>query len=249
MVSKTGYSRRRLTGSQGHSGANHQNKIEDVRNNELFVTINEIKRLKPDILILENVPGMKRDRDGEGNEGAGNFAVEGIKRLRNIGYQVRMVQLDARSFGSPQNRIRLFLICARKGVPLPSIPEPTHANPELKVVNFFSASTSRRPFHVGSKGELGSGPLPPITVRDAISDLPCFEYKYKDHPNPSSRILKFDRFEKPVLAWASSTRYPTIILPAMTFKPGRGMGQRKLRITTPHPGLVGSLTCKTNLLA
>jgi site-specific DNA-cytosine methylase len=160
------------------------------------VTIHEIQRLKPDIFILENVPGMKRDRNGDGEDGAGNFAVEGIKRLRSIGYQVRMVQLDARSFGSPQNRIRLFLICARKGVPLPSMPEPTHANPDLKIVNFSSASTSKRPFHVGSKGELGSGPLTPITVRDAISDLPRFEYQYKDHPNPSSRILKLDPLRK-----------------------------------------------------
>jgi len=114
--------------SQGHSGANHQNKMDDPRNSELFVTIEEVKRLKPDIFILENVPGMKRDRDlGDGE--ASNYAVEGIKRLRDIGYQCRMVQLDARSFGSPQNRTRLFMICARQGVPLPSVPQPTHVNP------------------------------------------------------------------------------------------------------------------------
>jgi DNA (cytosine-5)-methyltransferase 1 len=181
----------RLMSSQGHSGANHQNKVEDSRNNELFVTINEIDRLKPDIFILENVPGMKRDRDGNGNE-AGNFAIEGIKRLRNIGYQVRMVQLDARSFGSPQNRIRLFLICARKGVPLPSIPEPSHANPELKVVNFSGISSSMRPFHVGTRGEIRSGPFPALTVRDAISDLPPFEYLYEGHQSKKSAIPRFD---------------------------------------------------------
>jgi DNA (cytosine-5)-methyltransferase 1 len=178
--------------SQGHSGANHQNKIADDRNNELFVAIREIDRLKPDIFILENVPGMKRDRDGHENEGAGNFAEEGIKRLRDIGYQVRMVQLDARSFGSPQNRIRLFLICARKGVPLPSIPEPSHANPELKMVNFFGISNSRRPFHVGTKGEIKSGPLPAVTVREAISDLPRFEYQYEGHQTKKSGIPRFD---------------------------------------------------------
>jgi DNA (cytosine-5)-methyltransferase 1 len=176
--------------SQGHSGANHQNKVDDPRNNELFVTISEINRLKPDIFILENVPGMKRDRNQALTGEPDNFAVEGIKRLRDIGYQVRMVQLDARSFGSPQNRIRLFLICARKGVPLPSTPEPHHANPELKVVIFSSASSSRRSFYVGSKGDPGSGPLPAITVRDAISDLPRFEYQYNGKHD--SRIPNFD---------------------------------------------------------
>jgi site-specific DNA-cytosine methylase len=181
-----------LSYSQGHSGANHHNKVEDFRNDELFVTINEIDRLKPDIFILENVPGMKRDRAGGGDGEQRNFAVEGIKGLRDIGYQVRMVQLDARSFGSPQNRIRLFLICARKGIPLPSIPEPTHANPDLKVNNFFAAANSTRSFHVGSKGELGSGPLPAITVRDAISDLPRFEYQYGGGQRQAPSIPRFD---------------------------------------------------------
>jgi DNA (cytosine-5)-methyltransferase 1 len=152
--------------------------VADVRNDELFVVIQEIARLRPDIFIIENVPGMKRDRDGDG-EGVevGNFAVEGIRRLRGLDYQIRLVQLDARSFGSPQNRNRLFIICARKGVPLPSIPEPTHTNPVLKVNNFFSSGAiTHRPFYVGSKGAPGSGPLAAITVRDAISDLPRWEY-------------------------------------------------------------------------
>jgi DNA (cytosine-5)-methyltransferase 1 len=183
--------------SQGHSGANHHNNVDDPRNSELFVTIREIDRLKPDIFILENVPGMKRDRheiedtDGD-DEDAGNFAVAGIKRLRHIGYQVRMVQLDARSFGSPQNRIRLFLICARQGVPLPSLPTPTHANPEMKRNIFVAASKSDRSFYVGHQGEPGSGPLPAITVRDAISDLPDFEYLYGKNQDSRRRIPRFN---------------------------------------------------------
>jgi len=175
----------RLTSSQGHSGANHQNKVHDSRNDELFITIKEIDRLQPDIFILENVLGMKRDRDGgDESEGAKNFAVAGIRGLREIGYQVRLVQLDSRSFGSPQNRNRLFLICARRGVPLPSTPEPTHANPELEVNRFASGSKSFKDFYVGSQGDYGSGPFPAVTVRDAISDLPRFEYNHRGYAAP-----------------------------------------------------------------
>jgi site-specific DNA-cytosine methylase len=178
--------------SQGHTGANHQNKVDDSRNNELFVTINEIDRLRPDIFILENVPGMKRDREKENeNEEARNFAVEGIKGLRNIGYQVRVVQLDSRSFGSPQNRTRLFLICARKGIPLPSIPEPTHVNPELKKNIFDIDHKASRDFYVGSQGDYGSGPLPAVTVRDALSDLPRFEYIY-GHNRSTGQMRRFN---------------------------------------------------------
>lgn len=180
--------------SQGHCGANHQNKVDDSRNDELFVTINEIHRLKPDIFILENVPGMKRNRENENdneNEEARNFAVEGIKGLRNIGYQVRVVQLDSRSFGSPQNRTRLFLVCARKGVLLPSIPVPTHVNAELKKNIFDVGHKSSRDFYVGNKGDYGSAPLPTVTVRDALSDLPRFEYRYGDN-RPIGQMRRFD---------------------------------------------------------
>jgi len=165
--------------------------MDDPRNSELFVTIEEVKRLKPDIFILENLPGMKRDRDlGDGE--ASNYAVEGIKRLRDIGYQCRMVQLDARSFGSPQNRIRLFLICARQGVALPSVPQPTHVNPNIERNIFVGASNSSRTFYVGDKGACGSAPFPAINVRDAISDLPRFEYMCERIQSRSTQIPKFN---------------------------------------------------------
>jgi len=177
--------------SQGHSGANHQNKVQDPRNSELFVTIDEVKRLKPDIFILENVPGMKRDRTDLVEGEASNYAIEGIRRLRDIGYQCRMVQLDARSFGSTQNRIRLFLICARNGVPLPSVPQPTHVNSQIERNIFVGASSSNRTFYVGDKGACGSAPFPSIIVRDAISDLPRFEYLYGAN---QSRAVQLPRF-------------------------------------------------------
>jgi len=165
--------------------------MDDPRNSELFVTIEEINRLRPDIFILENVPGMKRDRDlGDGK--ASNYAIEGIKRLRDIGYQCRMVQLDARSFGSPQNRIRLFLICARQGIPLPSVPQPTHVNPHIERNIFVGASNSSRTFYVGDKGACGSAPFPSINVRDAISDLPQFEYLYGKDQSRGAQYPKFN---------------------------------------------------------
>lgn len=178
--------------SQGHTGANHQNRVQDSRNDELFVTIDEVKRLRPDIFILENVPGMKSDRgQKEADQEAMNFAVQGIRGLRDVDYQVRMVQLDSRSFGSPQNRTRLFLICARKGVTLPSTPVPTHANPALKRNIFVSASKSCRDFYVGSQGDYGSAPFPAVTVRDAICDLPRYEYRY-GNSRPTANTPAFD---------------------------------------------------------
>lgn len=176
---------------QGHTGANHHNQRDDPRNDELFITIAEIDRLRPDIFILENVPGMKQDKAEVNQEETKNFAAAAIKAIRRVGYQCRLVLLDSRSFGSPQNRVRLFIICARDGVPLPSIPEPTHANPALSINLFISGETDKpaRAFYVGSKGVQGSGPYPAVTVRDALSDMPAFEYDL-GLPNPR-RIPRF----------------------------------------------------------
>lgn len=124
---------------------------------------------------------MKSDKEIINREESRNFAIAAIKSTRKIGYQCRLTLLDSRSFGSPQNRLRLFIICARTGVPLPSNPEPSHTNPAITINLFTSADMDRqpRPFFVGTKGIEGSAPYPAVTVRDAISDMPPFEYEHE----------------------------------------------------------------------
>lgn len=168
-----------LTVSQGHSGANHHNGFQDTRNDELFVMLWEVERLKPDFFILENVPGMKRDKvdkDILDSEGARNYAVDAIRHLRQIGYQCRLALLDSRSYGSPQNRVRLFILSAWNGVPLPTFPEPTHSNPAIRITLFSiedkEDNQQDRGFFVGSKGTQGSGAYTAVTAGEAISDLP-----------------------------------------------------------------------------
>jgi DNA (cytosine-5)-methyltransferase 1 len=39
---------------------------------------------------------------------------------------VRLSILNAADYGDPQSRKRVFLFCARSGVPLPALPNPTH---------------------------------------------------------------------------------------------------------------------------
>jgi DNA (cytosine-5)-methyltransferase 1 len=220
--------------SQGHTGANHQNKIADQRNDELFVAIAEIDRLRPDVFILENVPGMKRDRDEVDELSTTNFALQGIKALRAINYQVRLVQLDSRSFGSPQNRIRLFLICSRKGVLLPTIPKPSHANPVLRK-NIFTAG-STRDFFVGEKGEVGSGPLPAVTVRDALSDLPEFEYQFHTpHSQAAQRNRAIKRFDPTQNPCGYRNPEPYRTPPGNDFQTQQRDGARRLQSHyTPH---------------
>lgn len=63
-------------------------------------------------------------------------------------------------------------MAVRAGLPLPHFPKRTHANPNAyKAVQFdegqlvyFSGPSTR--------GPLGTAALPPVTVRDAICDMP-----------------------------------------------------------------------------
>ena len=46
-----------------------------------------------------------------------------------VSYQVRFGLLQAAHYGTPQARVRFFLIAAKQGYPLPDLPQPTHDFP------------------------------------------------------------------------------------------------------------------------
>ncbi len=86
---------------------------------------------------------------------------------------MRVALLNSRAYGSPQSRIRFFNLAARLHVPLPTLPLPTHADPEAPATRFaLEENTGHDGFYIG-RGTVGTGPLPAVTIDDAISDLPC----------------------------------------------------------------------------
>jgi DNA (cytosine-5)-methyltransferase 1 len=91
-----------------------------------------------------------------------------------ISYQFTLGVLDSRAFGSPQNRLRLWIIAARRGVTLPKFPHPTHANPHPRNTIISVDGKEVNTFYADNDGisTPGTGVYPPITVKDAISDLP-----------------------------------------------------------------------------
>jgi site-specific DNA-cytosine methylase len=93
-------------------------------------------------------------------------------------YQCQLAVLDSRSYGSPQNRVRLWIVAARRGLTLPDLPNATHANPSIKATIFSLDGSEARGYYIDSTLQTtpGCGPFPAISVRDAIGDLPPFEY-------------------------------------------------------------------------
>ena len=77
----------------------------DPRNDLLFEFPRIVKALRPKIILLENVPGMTRDR---------RFLLF-LKRLKSYGYCCKWGVFDAADFGVPQRRKRLIVIGSRVG--------------------------------------------------------------------------------------------------------------------------------------
>lgn len=87
-------------------------------------------------------------------------------------YQIRWAILQAGDYGAPQSRRRLIYFGARVGLTLPNLPLPSHffherpQNMQLPTMGFAPIALRKKE----------CAPHPEVTVRDAIGDLPPFEW-------------------------------------------------------------------------
>jgi DNA (cytosine-5)-methyltransferase 1 len=115
-----GYSAHRINGTG----------INDERNKLLLTYSRFLKELRPKFFLVENVPGLLWPRHAE-------FLNRFVKTCRRNGYNVsRPTILNARDYGVPQNRRRVFIYGQRsdikKSIAWP--PLPTHFSPKSKDV-------------------------------------------------------------------------------------------------------------------
>lgn len=107
---------------QGFSKLTDKHHRDDERNLLVREMGRIVEELKPDVCMLENVPGLSR----RGLPLLG--ALE--KKLKKMKYVVNRGVLQMADYGVPQSRLRLVLL-AGKGFAIP-LPTPTHARtPEM----------------------------------------------------------------------------------------------------------------------
>lgn len=92
---------------------------EDERNRLVLSFAEAVGSLSPAYFVMENVPGFLAEKDH-------NMFSEFMATIDAMGYRVlKPVQtLNARDYGVPQDRSRVFLIGYREGETKPSYPEP-----------------------------------------------------------------------------------------------------------------------------
>ncbi len=97
--------------------------VDDPRNQLLLRYFEFVRELQPKVFLMENVPGLLWPR----HQG---FLSEFYRQAKRAGYQLRdPVVLDARDFGVPQRRKRVFVLGVRKDVAFDIVwpPAPTHS--------------------------------------------------------------------------------------------------------------------------
>jgi DNA (cytosine-5)-methyltransferase 1 len=91
---------------QAFSKAGRQEGFGDERGTLFFQIARIIKYHQPEVVLLENVPNLAAHDEGR------TFNVIS-KTLNNLGYDARHEVLDARDFGLPQKRRRIFIVGLR----------------------------------------------------------------------------------------------------------------------------------------
>lgn len=135
--------------------------LDDPRNSLYKEFVKYVEKLRPRIFLLENVVGIL-------TAGEGKLVAEMLASFKSAGYEVDWRVLNAANFGIPQKRERFFLLGIRKNLGsrvLPMFPIPTHW------FNGRVIGTRLKDRYIVNQ----HAGLPPITVWDAISDLPSLK--------------------------------------------------------------------------
>lgn len=90
---------------QGHSNLNNYTRRNDPRNLLYLRTVRCAEILKPDSLIIENVPGVLHDKHG--------VLQTADEYLKSIGYYVSFAVVKMCEIGVAQTRKRMFLVASK----------------------------------------------------------------------------------------------------------------------------------------
>lgn len=98
---------------QGYSMKGKKLGLEDPRNFLFREYLDLVKRMQPDVFVIENVKGLLLSAKGW-------FKDEIVQTIENLGYTVKVDVLNVADFGVPQSRERAIFICSKHGlIPLP----------------------------------------------------------------------------------------------------------------------------------
>ncbi|KAF8346872.1 S-adenosyl-L-methionine-dependent methyltransferase [Amanita rubescens] len=156
---------------QTHSGLNMFKHANDPKSSLIFNALSYVDEYRPKLVYFENVHGFLsyalNATQASIHRLEGGIPMGGLKlvvrALVDLGYQVRFCLLQAAHYGTPQTRVRFVLMAALDGLPLPSLPQPTHHFPETNHLPIDLGGEVIRPI----KAKNGAALHPFVTIDDA----------------------------------------------------------------------------------
>ncbi len=128
---------------QSFSMVGKRKGLEDPRGLLIYEFVRLVKEMKPKVFIYENVKGIM-------NHGKSETWKELKSNLDNTGYDVHVKVLNARNYGIPQNRERMFVVGFLKERKDFEFPEPV----ELKLaMQDFLEDNPNSKYWLGEKGK------------------------------------------------------------------------------------------------
>jgi DNA-cytosine methyltransferase len=121
--------------------------VEGTRSNLAHAFLDLVERHRPPAILLENVPGLLSSHRGRDMAAL-------LGRMAELGYGVAYRVLDARHFGVPQRRRRVFILGLRSG---PDDPTGRLAAVRAAEVLSVGARCSRHPAAGGEAGPDAAG--------------------------------------------------------------------------------------------
>ena len=109
---------------QAFSSAGKQNSIFDARGTLVYEYFRLLKEIRPKAFLFENVRGLVTAKGATDEPGE---VLKGLLALfQDAGYNCRVKLLNSADYGSPQRRVRCFILGSSIAA-APEFPRPTHA--------------------------------------------------------------------------------------------------------------------------
>lgn len=102
---------------QAFSSAGKRLGFEDTRGTLFFDVARILKEKKPYGFVLENVEGLVSHDKKDRTDKIGRTLTTILQTLKEIGYQVSWKVLNAKNFGIPQDRRRVYIVGTREAKP------------------------------------------------------------------------------------------------------------------------------------
>ncbi len=175
---------------QAFSAAGKRLGFEDTRGTLFFDVARIIKEKKPLGFILENVEGLVNHDKREATAEYGRTLEVILTTLAELGYKVAWRVLNARDFGVPQDRKRIYIVGARCATPDLTGFEPRHST--VGDVLEHGMPTARSPFIDKLLAHYTLGELAGKSIKDkrgGANNIHSWDFEYKGCVSARQRRL------------------------------------------------------------